>query len=265
MIAPDLLDSICDTTLAEIGRLPHTYHSRVHTEKVMARSLELGQDSGLNEYELQQLYLAALFHDYGHAGQAYRQLTSGIDHPNLSNEEYAALKADEFLAPYLSVPQRLEIQGMILGTTFMQGNRALFPPTNGIDLYRDYAPNTKLEKLIAFADINSLVSPDEEFIDEHFQLIKECTIATMPANYDVWLKGRAMFLAYQRSRLEIIKPYLTKGYIDLLEIALARREAACMLQGDYHRNRALYEDRFHAMRADRLRELEGDAPTTSRT
>ena len=120
---------------------------------MVQQARELARAARLDPICAQILELAALFHDYGHAGNTYRQLVPTALRSDLSNEEYSALRADEIVGERLNVQQRVALQGLILATSFGQANLERIPEPIRETAYRPYQPTTKLEMLLAFADV----------------------------------------------------------------------------------------------------------------
>jgi hypothetical protein len=92
------------------------------------------------------------------------------------------------------------LQGLILATSFGQRDLDKLPaaPT-GVDLYRDYTPGSKLEKLLAFADICDLGSSFNDFIVSSLNVVKEARSTT---SFDNWLVGRMGFVKFIESSLD---------------------------------------------------------------
>jgi len=67
-----LLDAVVDQlkarVLSDIAKVEHAYHNLDHTLGVMARVTALAQMADISVVDRQLLLLAAMFHDYGHAG-----------------------------------------------------------------------------------------------------------------------------------------------------------------------------------------------------
>jgi len=135
-----------------------------------------------------------------------RQLVEGVDRRDLSNEEYAALKADEILRGQLSIAQRLTIQGLILATSFGQGGKLPYPSYN-----RNYRPTTNLEKILAFADVNGLDLEFDEWVEENFAIIRENRGIGVKEDFDWWIQGRLGFLQYLQDKLNDVKGILPEA------------------------------------------------------
>ena len=222
-IDEDRYQTIVGRVLQDLSQLPHAYHNVEHTRTVLGRVEKLASQSSLDASQTRMVQLAALFHDYGHAGQTFRQEVIGVDRSDLSNEEYAAIIADEMLGEYLSVPQRVQLQGLILATTFGQQNAAAIPDASYL---RDYTPTTSLEKLLSFADINSLEDSMSDWMRENFAVLEESATIPITQSFDDYLEGRLKFLDYMKSKLESVESMLTEEYRNVLAEALEARVEA---------------------------------------
>ena len=129
-ISDAIFSEVEEQILADLSKLKHPYHDKHPTQNVIAGVTELAELAGLDEAEKQLLRVAALFHDYDHAGNTFRQTVADAVRNDISNEEYAAIKADEAVGQYLSVPQRLQLQGIILATSFAQSNPDNLPDSS---------------------------------------------------------------------------------------------------------------------------------------
>ena len=145
----EVLTNTASQILAEIKAQSLQYHNHLHTIDVIERAAVLSSALLVSPAPLdrQMLQIAALMHDYGHAGKPKRQQTPGVDRPDLSNEEYAALKADEIFAAHISVQQRLLLQRLILATTYYDSNEE--------QKVSPYRPLSDLEKVLALADLGT--------------------------------------------------------------------------------------------------------------
>lgn len=200
-LSNDQFEEIKENILEKIAALNLPYHNEKHTLKVLARVQTLAEVIGLDESEIRLLSLAALFHDYGHSGNSYRQATQA-DKNNLSNEEYAALIADEHLLLYLNVRERLVLQGLVLSTSFDQKSLEDVPNSS---YQRDYEPHTKLEKILAFADVFHMDCPFDEWITEGFSVIPEMSPEKRPVDMDSYIKKTSGFLGYVQAKLDDLK------------------------------------------------------------
>ncbi|MDO8648216.1 MAG: HD domain-containing protein [Candidatus Peregrinibacteria bacterium] len=184
-----------------------SYHNDQHTREVIARVKNLASHSKLSPQQQKLLVLAALFHDYGHAGQTIRQTSpkKDIHGEDLSNEEFAARKAREKLGASLSVGQIIRLQEMILRTSFGQN-------VQGSPHYRDYAPKEDQDTLLALADVGAFMEKSfEQWVEESLRVLVES--AALPQDFAAWKKNRTGFLGgYVRSKLEAVKHQLDEKY-----------------------------------------------------
>ncbi len=201
--------AITNAVLADIGRLTNAYHNRLHTEQVMACCQILATAAQLSALDTQTLLLGGLFHDFDHPGTTLRQKVPSAIRNDLSNEEFAAIKADEVIDSALSPKQRLQLQGLILATSFGQKTAASLDELLGVRLQRDYAPYTPLEKLLAFADIGRFMLSPEAHVRGSLATLKES--GAQPESYDEWLQGELGFLSYIETHMNGISQQIGTG------------------------------------------------------
>jgi hypothetical protein len=148
----------------------NAYHHMGHYFAVEERAERLSKEAYLSTRETFLLRIAALCHDLAHCGSTYRQIRSLADYPELSNEEYAALLADEVLQGVVCIEDRIAIQDLILATSFGQLDSSGLPLAK---LWRPYAAKTHLERLLVFADVNGLEHSLTRFIEDFLDVALE--------------------------------------------------------------------------------------------
>jgi hypothetical protein len=166
------LDEILRRVAAEYQKMPSlSYYNRHHLLDVEGLAWGIADDCFLPREAIRLLRIAALTYNLGHSGHRYRQPTSPSEYPDFSNEEYAAVLADRLVADFLSLEDRLTLQGLILATTYGQNVLDRVPVRA---LLRPYAPTTPLECILAFADVGStLVSEFSYLLRSFFELAQE--------------------------------------------------------------------------------------------
>jgi len=231
-----------EKVLADIARDcdKNPYHNRAHTEGVERRFLELAKLAGFSPSETQIGAIAALFHDYGHAGQTVRQETSvSLPQKDLSNEEFAALMVDTFLADKMPKDVIAFVQSAILGTSFGQSSGPYARP---------YKPQNALEKLVAFADIANFTSTLDEWMEENFNVLRETPSVNTPKSYDEMIIGRNKFLDFVSSKLEDVAPILGPENTAQYQVSLEKlRDAVNSLE-----TKEKYEPLYEALLAEKL-------------
>jgi putative nucleotidyltransferase with HDIG domain len=130
-----ILQHLNDTLSKEL-----TYHCVEHTLDVMESAERLAKMEGVNGYDLMLIKTAALLHDLGFV-ESYQ-----------GHEEVSMKLAAEILPEYDYSPEDIKkIQGMILSTRIPQ------------------SPKTKLEEIIADADLDYLGRDDLFLIGQRLQ------------------------------------------------------------------------------------------------
>jgi hypothetical protein len=203
-LSPETVATLQSGAIAAMEGAPHPYHNAVHVRRVLERVRELSRVASLSPLDTQLLELGAAFHDFGHAGNTYRQLVPSAPRNDLSNEEFAALAADEAVATYLAPCQRRALQGLILATSFGQGDPEGIPAAIRATAYRPYRPVTVLEKLLAFADVSNALVSVEMFDGESAAVAAEGGLAALPGSMDEYFRRQLSFLQFVRARLEAI-------------------------------------------------------------
>jgi hypothetical protein len=173
------------------------YHNAEHAEEVVMRTRGLVRRiKGFDSNDQKLMIIAAALHDLGHSGTTKRSAPDG-----LSNEEYTAALADQILSAHkFSVRQRVQMYGLIIGTTF--GNPSV-------------KPETKMEKVLSIADVGGFTKQWTQWVEESSFVLHETPVAERPATIEEWLHGRLKFLAWIESRLSELpevekywRPYL---------------------------------------------------------
>ena len=108
----------------------YTYHNIHHTMKVYEAVNELGKESGLHEEEIEDLKLAALFHDTGFTGGP------------VNHEQRSAAHAKSYLTSLGMEENRIDRIGAIILSTS-----------------KNAVPKTQLEEIIRDADLVGLADP----------------------------------------------------------------------------------------------------------
>ncbi|MEK7093168.1 MAG: hypothetical protein AAB927_01655 [Patescibacteria group bacterium] len=204
-----------DTILNLIERTPlhNPYHNVEHTRGVEARFLELARHSKLSAAAREWGGLRALLHDFGHCGQTIRQAApADIKRRDLSNEEYAALRAHTLFSRNFQSEQIIYLQTGILATSFGQ--------TQG-EYMRQYRPVSDSEKLLAFADIAGCINGFQEWMVERLHVLEEAPRETIPADFEKYLAVRKGFVNYCSMKLRDIEPLLEPSYYAGLEAKLS--------------------------------------------
>jgi hypothetical protein len=144
----------------------HYYHNFPHGCLVHAYTKSLLDILSLNGVEREVAECGALLHDFGHCGSTYRQ--NVVAESSLSNEEYACCEIDPLVRDVLSTGYRLQLQGIVLGTSFGQNTRPVEDP-----LYRPYRPVTLCERVVALADVSVAFGEFSEFLRTATLLARE--------------------------------------------------------------------------------------------
>lgn len=160
------------------------YHNADHLKEVVSRTDNLlSQLQGIEPGARQLMLIAAAFHDFGHPGKSKRDEPDGF-----SSEEYSAQFADQFAETLgLSVRQRVELYGLIIGTTFGSKN---------------IKPETRNEKLLAIADIGGFTKKWDEWVIESADVLMEEDDASWPKDVKEWLEKRLLFIKHIQTRLD---------------------------------------------------------------
>jgi uncharacterized protein len=159
-------DSICQRLLLEIPS-HYKYHSLRHTLDVIQQCHWIGQAEGLNEYEMQIVRVAALFHDIGY-------ITGRKNHEERSCE----LFREQAMKHALPAEDQLLIEGCIMATKISQ------------------TPTNHLERVICDADLDYLGREDfEEIGDLLFQELSACGEIT---DRQAWNELQIRFLTNHR-------------------------------------------------------------------
>ena len=139
------------------------YHNHEHTLYVIEKAIEIGRHEGCSEKELELLNVAALWHDTGY-------ITIYHNH-----EEESCLLARHYLPEYgYSAPDIDEVCGMIMATKMPQ------------------SPKTKLEEILADADLEYLGTSDYETIAN--RLFRELKLINTSLTEEKWRLMQISFL-----------------------------------------------------------------------
>jgi hypothetical protein len=178
------------------------YHNYIHSYTVEERVQRLCEFANVPPYEMRLLQIAALMHDLFHSGDVYRQRTSPETYPDLSNEEYSAVAGDKMLGKYLSLSERVALQGLILATTFCQDKISDLPNP---DMFRDYRPYSKGERLLAFADVNVLEGSFVHLLTDAILVFSERGAIERLSNHEVLHDELSSFLRHVEHSLSSIR------------------------------------------------------------
>jgi len=254
-VPENLYTKIEKSVLKDLDKLSHPYHNKQHTQNVISRAMELAESAQLGSKDKQLLRIAALFHDYDHAGNTFRQSVEGCERNDISNEEFAAIKADEIVGNLLSPCQRLSLQGMILATSFAQNNPDMLPDYS---YQRDYKPIEKLEKFLAFSDINNLEDSLEDWMAQNYAILQESGRGGIADNFDKYLEGKLSFLSYVQMKLDDVKPFISSDAVSKLQNSLNKRiDQIKIIKESGSELGQKYAASFSQIREKRLAELEG--------
>lgn len=134
---------------------------------------------------------------------------------------------DEKTKDLLSVRQRLELQGYILGTSFGQAADGPY--------HRGYAPTTLEEKLLAFADIAGFTKGFDGWMKESLNVFREMSADTLPKDFAAMISGRNGFIGYIASKLAEIKNAIDPAYVVQLSEQLDQLKANLSQKGEQYR------------------------------
>lgn len=143
----------------------HLYHDFIHTQGVVEAAQEIGKGCGLGALELEDVMIAAWFHDTGFEGQ-------GKDH-----EDKGAQYAVEFLTGQGFSQVRIDhVQSLILATKY------------------PYHPKTIEEKVLCDADLHHVGNKDFQKSNQLFRAELELVFGKV---YDdvTWYADQVEFLA----------------------------------------------------------------------
>ena len=141
VIIPEVEKYIYNLFSEKLGS-DYVYHNLTHTQRVVAKAKEIAEDSELPKTDIENLEIAAWFHDIGYI--------KGSE----NHEEESVKIAEEFLISKKFTAKRIEtISGLIMATKMSHG------------------PKNELEKIIADADCSHLAS--KNFFDYVSLLRKE--------------------------------------------------------------------------------------------
>lgn len=154
-----------------IGMENHSYHNFPHGCQVYAFTKFLLDSLSIEGVERDVTEIGALLHDFGHCGSTHRQLVYKGD--PLSNEEFACYHVDPLVRNVFSTGYRLQLQGIILATSFGQNTQPIEDP-----LYRPYRPVTLSERVVALADVGVAFGDFSEYLRTASLLARECGKST---------------------------------------------------------------------------------------
>jgi uncharacterized protein len=139
------------------------YHNYEHTLYVVDKAIEIGNEEGCTQEEIELVSTAALWHDTGF-------INTYLDH-----EEESCRLAKQYLPGYgYSTGDINKICGMIMATTIPQ------------------SPNNKLEEIVADADLEYLGTGDAASKAEH--LFKEWRHMDPSLTRESWNRKQISFL-----------------------------------------------------------------------
>ena len=229
VLPEELFVSLKAKILTEQRENGHDYHNDIHALTVMRRVSRLcdSLQDPVIESERQLLQIAALMHDYGHAGRLERDLAEQAERPDLSNEEYAALKADEFFGRHLSLDQRLRLQGLILATSYY------FASQNGNSQPHTYHAYTNSEKVLALADLGTFEEGVDRWIEDSFKVLSETPFERRPSSMTRFFDQLDAVVDEIERRINAVGPLLKAGMLAEMQTrtARARTELKLMRQG----------------------------------
>lgn len=205
---------------SQVEPLTASYHGPKHARAVARRFRRVIKAAGGSETSQQLATLAGLLHDAGHPGKRYREEREGVQHPELSNEEYAGALAVQLLAGHLNTTQLAWIYSAILATSFGQ-RVGRDPAVNAVlaakpHLERPYLPVSPHEVLLHFADVNALL--DEQGVDEYMSgglaLAREMSEVSkldwQLEDLTRFVSGQQGFLEYIAFQAAAVKPMLVE-------------------------------------------------------
>jgi hypothetical protein len=207
----------------------HDYHNDMHALTVMRRVARLcdSLQDPVTDAERQLLQIAALMHDYGHAGRLERNLAEHAERPDLSNEEYSALKADEFFGRHLSLDQRLRLQGLILATSYY------FATKNAAARAPVYLAYTNSEKVLALADLGTFEEGVDRWVEDSFKVLSETPFERRPSSMSLFFDQLDAVTGEIEKRIAAVGPLLKAGILSEMQgrVTRARGELKLMRQG----------------------------------
>jgi hypothetical protein len=131
---------------------------------------------------------------------------------DISNEEYAALRAEQLLQAYFNQDEITHVQVSVLGTSFGQ--------TEG-PYARPYKPLNAVDKLVAFADIAGFTQGFTGWMDESMDVLRETPYEKLPPDFEAVIKTRQGFIGYIEAKLHdiefLIGPEATLEYQEELD------------------------------------------------
>lgn len=114
-----------------------TYHNAIHTKYVVKAAIHIGKQEGVSEHELMLLKIAALYHDTGFFVSRENHEAHGC---KIASKELRQAGFNEH--------DLAQITGMIMATQIPQ------------------RPKTKLERILADADLEYLGTPQFDFFSQ---------------------------------------------------------------------------------------------------
>lgn len=232
------INDVLDVVLQELQALGNPYHGVDHTLEVVRRCEVIVSHAvlPLEPDELEDLRIAAFFHDAGHAGVAERRTSiRTLPRLDLSNEEYAIEMLRHRLAGLLPQERIDRIALMILATTFGQNPHPR-------------PAQTTAEKILVLADVAGFFKNFDGWATESLLVLAEAAPAALPPDYETWKhKNRKGFLNfYVRPLVDAVVPLVD---VECGAHLVARLDATlAAIDTDLDR----FKDRFETVRAARM-------------
>ncbi len=234
IIPVGIFQKIKKKVFSDLKKLKHTYHNYQHTKAVIRRTKTLCSQltTPFSSEDQQLLEVAALMHDYDHSGTLRRNQRQDLELHTLSNEEFAALKADELFREHLDKSQREKLKSLILATTFFQIQKQDVISTKSNNPYDAFH---KEEKILIFADLGGFIDGFQFFFLDGINVISELQPHERPADYQHFLLFLASFLARVRLCLESLRLLLKPSHYENINHILRLIEIELLeLQGNQH-------------------------------